>query len=324
MSAPREFSVSVIIPTLNRERFVGDAIRSALDQSEPVTEILVIDGGSTDGTRRIAESFGERIRFMMQEGQWISGARNTGIRVARGNWIAFLDSDDVWLPDKLKRQKEFLFQHPGLELVFGDMAVVEESESHLKPEILDDRVHAVLRARPAKLDDILQLLLKLNFIPTSSVLFAKDCVKRVGLMDERVRACEDYDFWLRFALCCRMGFVDAILVKRRIHDGNAIRNAYLQMYESVLGILQRFGPALSSQGPEIKEAYECALAKTEYRLGSYHFKHRDFVNASKMFSEMSRQKHLPCGMDFVKFTAKSFLAATLSRRVRKSPLGTSP
>jgi glycosyltransferase involved in cell wall biosynthesis len=134
MNAPK---ISVIIPTLNSVRFIGEAIDSALNQSVPVSEILVVDGGSRDGTVEAARKIGGPVQVLSQEGRGRPGARNTGLRRATGDFIALLDSDDLWVPGKLAAQLDFFKKYSEIEMVFGDMALFARADDANVPEILD-------------------------------------------------------------------------------------------------------------------------------------------------------------------------------------------
>jgi len=272
-------SVSVVIPTLNRAEYIGQAIRSVLEQNEPVSEILVVDGGSTDATREIAESFGAVIHWLPQEGKGAAGARNTGFRHARGSWIALLDSDDWWLKDKLRAQFYFLARHPGVDFIFGDMALVEAGSDNDTPEILDASAHQYLVTNAGRLDGILEHLFRFNFVPTSSVLFRKSCLEKVGFMDETLQHCEDYDYWLKFACRCRMGFVNQVLAKRRIHGGNTMRGAYLDNCEATLVVFDRMESWVANAPAAVKQARLAGISATHNRLGGYCFKRRDYSKA---------------------------------------------
>jgi glycosyltransferase involved in cell wall biosynthesis len=127
--------ISVIIPAYNREAYVADAIESAVAQTCPPDEIIVVDDGSTDRTAEIARSYGKQVRCISQENQGTGVARNTGLKEARGSLIAFLDSDDVWLERKLEMQTAYLRTHPGTDMVFCRM------KPFLSPEI--DPAHAL-------------------------------------------------------------------------------------------------------------------------------------------------------------------------------------
>lgn len=114
-----ESTVSVVIPAYNAEKCLGETLASVLAQTRPADEILVIDDGSQDDTEKIAKSFGSSIRYIRQANQGIAGARNTGIREARSEWIALLDHDDLMLPDKLQKQMSIIESHPELSVVYS-------------------------------------------------------------------------------------------------------------------------------------------------------------------------------------------------------------
>jgi glycosyltransferase involved in cell wall biosynthesis len=123
--------ISVIIPAFNREAYLAEAIESALRQTLPPGEIIVVDDGSTDRTGEIARSFGEKVRCITQDNQGVGAARNTGIKAAAGDKIALLDSDDVWMERKLEAQEAYLDAHPGVAMVFCRM------KPFASPEIVD-------------------------------------------------------------------------------------------------------------------------------------------------------------------------------------------
>lgn len=183
--------VSVVIPTFNRRERIGRALESVLDQSYPVHEITVVDDGSSDGTQAmIRDRFGEQVNFVYQANRGVSHARNTGIRKSTGNWIAFLDSDDEWLPDKLKTQITALRNHP-------DYSLCHTNEIWMRKGV---------RVNPMNKHDksggyIYRQCLPLCVISPSSVLVRRDIFDKIGLFDESLPACEDYDYWLRY--CAR-------------------------------------------------------------------------------------------------------------------------
>jgi glycosyltransferase involved in cell wall biosynthesis len=282
MNAPR---VSVIIPTLNSGRYVGAAIDSVLKQSVPVCEILVVDGGSTDGTQNLVREKSELVRVLPQEGRGRAGARNTGFRRTAGDFIALLDSDDLWVADKLAAQLIFLGEHPEVEFVFGDMANFSGGESGDLPEILDEKVHDYLRHNPVNPARMLECLLKVNFIPTSSVLFKKSCLQSVGLMNEEFIHCEDYEYWLRFAENSRMGFVARMLVRRRLHGSNAMNDAYVQNCEATLKLLKCLGQK-DGLSTEAGRTLLHRIASVQYDLASDLIKRRRFKDAATQLGDL--------------------------------------
>jgi len=300
------FSVSVVIPTFNRAAFIGDAIRSVLEQSVTVTEILVVDGGSTDDTRKVAESCGKLVQWVTQEGQGVAAARNTGFRRAKGDWVALLDSDDLWYKDKLRAQFDFLSRHPDTDFVFGDMALFAADADNDAPEILDPEAHQFLVSKADNLDGILEYLFRFNFVPTSSVLFRRSCLERVGYMDESLKHCEDYDYWLRFACHCRLGFVNHVLVKRRMHDANTMRGAYADNCEATLHVLERMQNSVADAPKAVRRARLAGISLAHHRLGGYCFKQRDYVNADAHFRAVLGSGILPKGVEALKFYVKLF------------------
>jgi glycosyltransferase involved in cell wall biosynthesis len=184
-------AVSVIIPTLNRATKVARAISSVLYQTFRDYEIIVVDDGSTDGTREIISQFGLQITYIAHSSNLgVSAARNTGIKRSSAPFLAFLDSDDYWLPDKLKSQLDFFEANPGAlacqteEVWLRKGRRVNPRERHQKPS-----------------GDIFEPSLRLCLVTPSGVMLKRRILDEVGLFDEALPACEDYDLWLRIS--CR-------------------------------------------------------------------------------------------------------------------------
>jgi glycosyltransferase involved in cell wall biosynthesis len=168
----------------------------------------VIDDGSTDDTRQVAGSFGDRIRYVYQSNRGQSNAKNHGIAVSSGEFIAFLDGDDRWRPGKLARQVTLLAKHPEVAVVFGRASTFD----HLRGR------HP---ARPSSgyclhRGMVLDRLLVQNFIPFSSSVVRRACLASVGGFDESLRVAEDYDLWLRLAIDHAFEYVDDVLVDYRV------------------------------------------------------------------------------------------------------------
>jgi glycosyltransferase involved in cell wall biosynthesis len=180
-------SVSVIIPTYQRAHWVGAAVQSVLAQSYTDSEILVIDDGCTDNTREVLGQFGAQITVIHQPHKGVSAARNAGIRTARGRYVAFLDDDDLWHPDKLEKQMALLDGRPGIALVYTDMFVFDERGT----------LAATYLAAIPPPGQAYSFHFLYNWIPTSTVLMRRTCFDTVDLFDETLMACEDYDLWLR-------------------------------------------------------------------------------------------------------------------------------
>lgn len=184
-------AVSVIIPTFNRAEKVVRAISSVLSQSFTDFQLVVVDDGSTDGTKEALSCFTNKIRYLSHNSNLgVSAARNTGIRESDAALIAFLDSDDHWLSEKLAVQMDFFREHPEAficqtdEIWIRKRRRVNPGKKHVKPS-----------------GDIFEPSLKLCLVSPSAVMLKRTLLEEVGLFDEDLPACEDYDLWLRIA--CR-------------------------------------------------------------------------------------------------------------------------
>jgi glycosyltransferase involved in cell wall biosynthesis len=181
--------VSVVIPTYNSGRLVVEAIASALAQTHQPAEVIVVDDGSTDDTRARMAAFESPVRYVYQENQGVAAARNRGIREATGEFVAFLDADDVWHPRKLEIQLECLRRNPELGLV-GTSTVDWPNEPFPSGERFANPEPALVRLK--------DLVVRNQFV-TSSVLVRRPVLDRIGEFDRALHGPEDYDLWLRVA-----------------------------------------------------------------------------------------------------------------------------
>lgn len=209
----RTFLVSTIIPTYNRVDLVQRAIDSALAQTRPVDEIVVVDDGSTDGTGDVLRSrYGDSIQYHWQANAGVSAARNQGMALARGDYFALLDSDDVWLPNKTRLQAAFLDAHPHIGMVLCDVARVDADGTPID----------VFRRRDAIPRDgwVLADVLMNPALAPASAMFRREVYAQTGGFDTTLRTAEDIDFHLRVARHWQIGIVEATLVEAmRGHDG---------------------------------------------------------------------------------------------------------
>jgi glycosyltransferase involved in cell wall biosynthesis len=228
--------VSVVIPTFNYRQFVTEAVDSALGQTYPNCEIIVVDDGSTDGSAEALTRYKDRIRYIYQKNQGLSAARNTGIVAARGRWIALLDSDDLWHPQKLEMQMRYLFRHPEVGLLGAQPAL---DISHGWPALNPQRCQSGI---PVTLE---QLVIRSRFGP-SSVVIRKQCFERVGLFDPELRSCEDRDMWIRIAAHFPVVKLPERLWWYRVHSAS-MHKAAARMEEYEFRVLAktmaRLGPA---------------------------------------------------------------------------------
>ena len=224
--------VSVIIPTFNSGKFIAHAVQSVLAQTYRQLEIIVIDDGSTDATKDVLREFNGHIRYCYQENRGPSAARNAGIKIARGDYICFLDADDIWMPNKLEVQLAFMEQYDDISLVFSDTEEVDPDKG-LHRSVL---ARTVLRndiVSQIPIQDAFKKLLITNFIPTSMVMVRKQCFVKAGLFNESLRVVEDRDMWLRIAVFFKIACTPLILGKKRVHESNISRNTELSLRSKI-------------------------------------------------------------------------------------------
>lgn len=180
------FTVSAVIPTFNRCDLTSRAVTSVLNQTRSPDEILIIDDGSSDGTKKKLPNQFPEARFISQEHRGVSAARNRGVREARGDWVAFLDSDDEWQPRKLETQLKSLEETPSYQVCHTNEIWIRRGR----------RVNP-MKKHEKRGGHIFRYCLPLCVISPSSVILHKSVLERVGGFDESLPVCEDYDLWLR-------------------------------------------------------------------------------------------------------------------------------
>ncbi|MDF1884307.1 glycosyltransferase, partial [Sulfurimonas sp. SAG-AH-194-C21] len=194
--------ISVIIPTYNRYEFLQRAIESVLGQTYQADEIIVIDDGSSDNTSQILQKF-PNIKYIYQKNSGVSSARNLGIKNASFEWIAFLDSDDEWIDSKL--QEQVLFHKDN-----SDVLMSYTDEIWLRDDI---NIKIPKKFRKIGKDIFMENLSFCNIAP-SSVLIYKSILETIGVFDEVLEVCEDYDLWLRIMIENKIALIDKKLIKK--------------------------------------------------------------------------------------------------------------
>jgi len=204
--------VSVILPVHNAEASIARAIESVLAQTYRQFELIVVDDGSTDGTRGVVEPLAsDRVRLIEQPHRGVYAARNLGTREARGELIAFIDSDDAWLPDRLASQVPLL-QREEVGLVFGDADHLDEEGRHSK--LSSFRVAPPRRGRAAS------AMVRCNFVPTITVVVRRRCLEEIGGFAETLPLSADYLAWFRIALRHEIDYVDRPVAHYTVRRGS--------------------------------------------------------------------------------------------------------
>lgn len=206
-------NVSVIIPTHDRARLLERALQSVLAQARPAQEVIVVDDGSDDGTTEIVRARFPQVYCICQRNQGVSNARNRGIEAASGDWLAFLDSDDEWLPQKLAWQERVLIAYPQYRICHTDEIWIRNGR----------RVNAMKKHAKAGGFIFEQCLPRCSISP-SSVLIHRSVFDETGSFNESLSACEDYDLWLRICARFPVLYVDQpLIIKHGGHDDQLSR-----------------------------------------------------------------------------------------------------
>ena len=231
-------TVSIIIPTFNRSHYLQMAIQSILNQTYQDFEIIIVDDGSTDDTKKVASSFGPKVIHFYQSNQGPSVARNVGLHRARGKYLALLDCDDLFLPDRLERGVKALDRMPHVGLVHGEVEVID-SEGQIIPE--ETNYNQKLYAKERKEGSSYLRILKGNAMFPSTILFRRECFERAGLFNPAFAPREDYDWYLRLALSHQVYLLEGPPVTSyRLHEANqSLRYDSKAIARVYVGILQQ-------------------------------------------------------------------------------------
>lgn len=202
-------TVSVITPTFNRADFIGETVESILAQTFGDFELLIVDDGSTDNTREILSPYlsDKRLRYFYQENQGQSVARNRGLTESRGQFLCFIDSDNVWLPNKLESQLNFLREHPEVDIVYGDIITIDETSKEIGRENMR-RISGHIAGD----------LLRDNFVSINTSMVRRQCYTELGGFNEKDRLAEDYDLWLRYSTRFKFHYMPEYFAKYRVMD----------------------------------------------------------------------------------------------------------
>jgi glycosyltransferase involved in cell wall biosynthesis len=284
--------VSVIVPAYNASAYIEEALGSVLAQDYPSLEVIVVDDGSQDGTPGLARRFGERVRVVEQNNAGPAAARNCAVKLARGDLLAFIDADDVWLPGKLKAQVDYLRAHPETGLVYGRYLrwTANPDGTFGAPPTLPEASTCNIALRPSGW--VYPELLLGSLVWIVSVLMPKSLWESLGGMDESLRCGEDYDFFLRASRVCRFSELDRVVAYYRIHPESTTHVVRDEDYEYV--VMQRALDAWGDTGPDGRKAPPKLLRDRLYRLFFVHG-YRHFYRGKPKIAAASFQQALSRG-----------------------------
>jgi glycosyltransferase involved in cell wall biosynthesis len=244
-------SVSVILPVYNGARYVAAAIESVFAQTYRDWELLIVDDGSADGTPAVLARYADRpgVTLIRQENTGLAGARNAGIRQARGDLLGLLDADDEWLPGFLAAFVALAAQRPEAVVFYGSARCMD-AEGRDLPQ--------VAAIPPAASSDLYATLLRANFLNSSAVVARRAAVVEAGLFDASLRSCEDWDLWLRLSRTQSFAYVPGSLVRFRLHGGSLSTDVGGMERAADAVIAKHFGPPQGDPAgwpPEKRQAY---------------------------------------------------------------------
>jgi len=275
--------ITVIIPTYNRYDMLVEAVESVLAQTYSHFEIIVVDDGSTDQTPDLFHSAYPRITYIYQVNQGPASARNRGVRSALGDWVAFLDSDDLWKPDKLEHQVNALEHHPHYAIAYTG----EEWIRNGKP--------VVQRNYQAKYSGwIYPHCLERCIVGLSTVMMHRSIWESVGGMDESLPAAEDYDLWLRLAWLHPFLLIDMpLVIKRDGHPGQLSHQWGLDCYRVKSLEKMMSEPLLISPLKNITRYELCRKCEVLIKGFQKHYK-----NEEAEYYKQLKESHMPAHIHF--------------------------
>ncbi|MDX9964216.1 glycosyltransferase family A protein [Desulfobacter postgatei] len=282
-SAGYEPLVSVIIPAYNAAEYINEAVESVLSQTYGNLEIIVIDDGSTDNTAAcVSSAFESSIIILRQCNNGPSSARNRGIEVATGKYIAFLDADDIWFPDKISEQVNLMEAYPDVGMVFGNSTTLKDGiaaeKSHFELQGLDCEYFG----DPVYYQNAFKKLFYKNIIMTQTVMVRKSTLERTNGFDTGFRFAEDLLLWLDIAKISKVAYQFHVVAFRRRHEGNLTNNSgeHFFIWPNVYKKIEELhGDLLAQLDIDIYSK----IAASWYYLGLYKIYEQGSRNVSKYF-----------------------------------------
>ena len=269
--------VSVVVAAFNAEHTLAETLASVAAQTFRDFELIAVDDGSSDATAQVLEDAATRwswLRWERQENSGVAGARMRGIELARGEWIAFLDADDLWLPHKLAAQLAMVDRDPELSLVYSDVRYFSR-HGEAKQTMFEQRAHAT--------GDVLRDLFMNNFVLTSATLVKKSVLLDAGGFDPAHHVNEDVDLWLRVAEHHKFGCVEEVLVRYRRATGTLTRTYPYACLQRDLEIIDYWVQRRPDLFPADSRQVRRGRALTLARIGAQHLSDRQFAEARRAY-----------------------------------------
>lgn len=271
--------VSVIIPAYNAKDFILETLESVINQTYQQLEILVIDDGSTDSTASIVQAYGHGIKLLQKMNGGPAEARNHGLKKATGQFIAFLDADDIWLPEKIESDLDFFAKNSTTDLLCSGCIRFDEKGN----ESLKSYAHS----EPTQLS--YELLWEKNSITTSTVVCKKTCFKEAGYFDEslQIQGGEDYDLWLRIANFCNITHLNSHNTLYRVRTSGHNRSNIVRTFEALLHLYRKHGEIAKKNGILDSQVFE-KKSELYKSCGFTLFNNNEFLMSKKYLLKYSK------------------------------------
>lgn len=254
--------VSIITPAYNAGATIGDTIESVLSQTFSDFEMIIVDDGSTDNTAQLINNIkDERIVYIFQSNKDRAEARNHGIGIARGDYIALLDSDDLWMQDKLEKQVPLLDENPEIGLVYSDLYYFAHQTG-------EDLLQFSKKVKLQKGTVPVRLIIERNFIQSPTPIIRRDVFEEVGLFDTNLIPVEDWDMWIRIVAKFPIDFIDEPLARYRVHENTILWSQHPEkQYSAVNKMLDKVEQNFDAQNTAIKSGINRGRALANYVYG---------------------------------------------------------
>jgi glycosyltransferase involved in cell wall biosynthesis len=274
----QRLNISVVIPTFNRATLLPKAVQSVLEQTVQPLEIIIVDDHSTDHTKEVVESMqSDKIKYVVNSRKkGANGARNTGIMLAKGNYIAFQDSDDIWLPTKLEEQLEFAQEHPESDMNFCSLRI--------------DNLNRIVPRREVASKEVKPLLERGNFISTQTIFIKKEVAQK-NLFDENLMRFQDWDFCIRVSRSHKIHHLNKILAVADVQNDSISKK--VNQIEAYDQFFRKF-PELKETNLITKSFYKQVLAEGAYKSGKnlqgklINFESKLYQLVDKIFNRRNR------------------------------------
>jgi|GEM_PF-1269495 len=294
--------VSVIIPTFNNAPYIAEALESVFRNCLCSCQVIVVDDGSTDNTKRIIMPYQDRLTYLHQENRGASAARNSGLVRAKGEFIAFMDGDDVWFEGNLVMKLGYLLNNPGVGAIFSNfrtfdrLGIIEEDGMR--------SIYPIFRKKGGRLEEIFreksplsynglgcfvykgnifESILFGNLIATCSIMIRRECIDYTGFFREDLRTQEDYDYWLRLSRGCDMACIDVPLVGYRRHSRQLTKSRMDYLILDVARVLEPYRRDIGLLSKPTAQQFRKRYSELMNLLGIAYLKSGNRKDAARAF-----------------------------------------